>query len=529
MTAKKFPLENQNIKGVKKVFWDLKPEALYAESLSRGESKKAAAGPLVALTGKYTGRSPNDKFVVKEPVSADKVWWGKVNRPIDPAKFDLIHEGMLEYLKGKEVFVQDCYAGADPKHRVPIRVITELAWHSLFAQNMFVRIKDEAVIAAHVPEFTLMSLPGFKADPKVHGTNSEAFIIPNFGKKLILIGGTSYAGEIKKSIFTLLNFLLPQKQILSMHCSANVGKKGDTAIFFGLSGTGKTTLSADPDRFLIGDDEHGWSDTGVFNFEGGCYAKVIKLSKKAEPEIYACTERFGTVLENVVMDSAGKLDLDSDKYTENTRASYPIHFIPNAILDGCGGHASNIIMLTCDAFGVLPPVSKLTSSQAMYHFLSGYTAKVAGTERGIKEPQATFSACFGAPFMALHPGVYAKLLGEKISHHKVSCWLVNTGWSGGGVGVGSRIAIADSRAIVKAVLDGSLSNVSFNQDPNFGVSVPTACPGISNPKILNPKNTWADKAAYDAKAKHLAGLFHTNFKEFAEGVSPEIRHAGPVV
>ncbi|MDO8519132.1 MAG: phosphoenolpyruvate carboxykinase [Deltaproteobacteria bacterium] len=526
----KFPLENQNIKGLKKVYWNLSAPNLYEESIRRGESELAAKGPLVALTGKYTGRSPNDKFIVRDGESADKVWWGKVNRAMDPAKFDLIHEGMLDYLKGKEVFVQDCYAGADLKHRVPIRVITELAWHSLFAQNMFVRIEDAGERANHVPEFTLISLPGFKADPKIHGTNSEAFILPNFGKKLILIGGTSYAGEIKKSIFTLLNYLLPQKQILSMHCSANVGKKGDTAIFFGLSGTGKTTLSADPDRRLIGDDEHGWSDAGVFNFEGGCYAKVIRLSKKAEPEIYACTERFGTVLENVVMDPmTRRLDLDSEKLTENTRASYPLDFIPNAILDGCGGHASNIIMLTCDAFGVLPPVSRLTPAQAMYHFLSGYTAKVAGTERGIKEPQATFSSCFGAPFMALHPGVYAKLLGEKIARHKVACWLVNTGWSGGGVGIGGRIAIADSRAIVKAVLDGSLLGAPLRKDPIFGFDVPTQCQGLSSQEILNPKNPWTDKAAYDAKAKHLASLFHANFKEFAEGVSQEIRSAGPVV
>ncbi|HBF11810.1 MAG TPA: phosphoenolpyruvate carboxykinase (ATP) [Deltaproteobacteria bacterium] len=526
--AKKFSLEDNGIKGTRKIYWDLSAPRLYEEAVCRNEGFIAADGPFIVHTGKYTGRSPNDKFIVKEPSS--KVWWGKVNKSIEPAQFDALYAKVLQYLQGKDVFVQDCYAGCDPQFRVPIRVITEFAWHSLFAQNMFVPIKDKDQLKNHKPEYILINVPNFKADPAVDGTNSEAFILPNFGKKIILIGGTNYAGETKKSIFTLLNYLLPQKGVMSMHCSANIGPRGDAAVFFGLSGTGKTTLSADPERNLIGDDEHGWSDNGVFNFEGGCYAKVIKLSKSAEPEIYATTQRFGTVLENVVFDQATrKIDLDSEALTENTRASYPIGFIPNTVESGTGGHPKNVIMLTCDAFGVLPPVARLTSAQAMYHFLSGYTAKVAGTERGIKEPQATFSPCFGGPFMALHPGVYAKLLGEKIAKHKVNCWLVNTGWSGGPYGVGKRVSIADSRAIIKAALSGQLMEVSFQKDPFFGLEVPSQCPGISSPTILNPKNTWADKAAYDAKAKHLAQLFHDNFKQYADGVAEEIRKAGPVV
>ena len=528
--AKAHSLEEQGISGYRKVYWDLSLSALTEEAVKRGEAQLAAHGPLVALTGKYTGRSPNDKFIVKEPSCDGKVWWGKVNRPIDPAQFEKIYKKVLDYVRGKDLFVQDCFAGTDPANQVSIRVITEKAWQNLFARNMFVRIEDPAARRNHRPEFTVIAVPGLQADPATDGCNSEAFIIPNFGNKVILIGGTHYAGEIKKSVFTLLNYLLPQKGVLSMHCSANIGAKGDTAVFFGLSGTGKTTLSADPERGLIGDDEHGWSDSGIFNFEGGCYAKVINLSAKAEPEIYATTRRFGTILENVVMDpETREVNLDDGSLTENTRASYPLPFIPNAVPSGRGGIPTNIIMLTCDAFGVLPPVARLTSAQAMYHFLSGYTAKVAGTERGIKEPQATFSACFGAPFMALHPGVYAKLLGEKIARHKVSCWLVNTGWSGGPYGVGKRVSIADSRAIIKAALGGSLATVAFKKDPFFGMEVPEACPGISNPQILDPRNTWRDSAAYDKKARELVGLFHENFKQFASGVSPEIRSAGPII
>lgn len=526
---KRFTLEDQGITGIKKVYWDLNVGQLYEEAIKRGEAWLTKDGALLAETGKYTGRSPNDKFTVKEPSSEANVWWGKVNKSFDAAKFDALYARVLEHLKGKEVFVQDCFGGCDPTHRLPIRIVNEFAWHNLFARNMFVRIDDKVALENHKPEYTVIYAPNFKADPARDGTNSEAFIIPHLGKKVILIGGTSYAGECKKSVFSLLNYILPLKGVLSMHCSANIGRDGDTAVFFGLSGTGKTTLSADPDRSLIGDDEHGWSDEGVFNFEGGCYAKAIKLSKEAEPEIYDCVERFGTILENVVMDKDTRvIDLDDATLAENTRASYPIDFIPNAVPNGRGGIPKTIIMLTADAFGVLPPVAKLTSAQAMYHFLSGYTAKVAGTERGIKEPQATFSPCFGGPFMTLHPGVYAKLLGEKIAQNKVECYLVNTGWSGGPYGVGNRVPIKASRAIVKAALSGALKNVKTVKDPVMGLEVPTECPGVPDASILIPRNTWADKAAYDEKAKHLAGLFRENFKQYAEGVSEEIRNAGPI-
>lgn len=504
--------------------------ALYEQIILRNEAGLSEHGAVVALTGKYTGRSPNDKFVVKEASSEANIGWGKVNRPFDPQKFDLLHQKMLRAAKGKELFVQDCHAGASAGHRLPIRVITEFAWQSLFARNMFIRPATREEIENHVPQFTVVSLPNFKADAKVDGTNSEAFILLHFGKRLILIGGTHYAGEIKKSIFTVLNYFLPLKNILSMHCSANVGPGGDTAIFFGLSGTGKTTLSADPERGLIGDDEHGWGDNGVFNFEGGCYAKVINLSEKAEPEIYACTRRFGTILENVIMDPATRrIDLDDARLTENTRASYPIDYIPNAVLDGKGGHPKNVVMLTCDSFGVFPPLARLTPAQAMYHFLSGYTARVAGTERGIKEPQATFSTCFGAPFMALKPSVYARLLGEKIDRHKVNCWLINTGWTGGPYGIGKRFAIADSRALVKAALSGALLKIPMVKDRWFGFETPTQCPGISSQAILNPRGLWSNPASYDEKAKHVVELFRNNFREFEKDATEEIRLAGPVL
>lgn len=529
MKLMKQEIETSQIEEIATIHRNLSAPDLFEQIIRRKEAQVAEFGPIVANTGKYTGRSPNDKFTVKESPSQDYVGWGKVNRPFDPAKFDALYEKVLDHIKGKELFVQDCYAGADPDNRLPIRVVNEYAWHNLFARNMFVRIEDPKELEKHVPEFTVIDVPSLKANPEVDGTNSEAFIIVSFERKLILIGGTSYAGEIKKSVFSVMNYLLPLKGVLSMHCSANIGKKGDVAIFFGLSGTGKTTLSADPERSLIGDDEHGWSDNGIFNFEGGCYAKVIRLSAKAEPEIYDCTRRFGTILENVVMDEkTRKIDLDDATHTENTRASYPIEFIPHFVPEGRGGHAENVIMLTCDAFGVLPPVSKLSPEEAMYHFLSGYTAKVAGTERGIKEPQATFSACFGEPFMALKPSVYAKLLGEKLSKHKAACWLVNTGWSGGPYGVGQRMAIADSRAIITAALNGSLKKVSTRRDPIFGFEVPQDCPGISSKEVLNPKNTWKDKGAYDAKAKELAKLFHENFKKFEADVTGEIKKAGPV-
>ncbi len=467
------------IKNVNNIYWNLVTPALYEQIIRRREGLLSHLGPVVVRTGAFTGRSPNDKFIVKEPTTEHEIWWGKVNRPFSEEKFNLIWHRIQAYLQGNDIFIQDCYVGADPKYRVPIRVITEYAWHSLFARNMFIRLKDEEEMQHHKPEYTIIDLPKFHAVPELDGTNSEAFILVNFKEKLILIGGTSYAGEIKKSAFTLMNFLLPKQNVLSMHCSANVGKEGDVALFFGLSGTGKTTLSADPERALIGDDEHGWSDDGVFNFEGGCYAKVIRLSREAEPEIWATTRKFGTILENVAIDSFWRRpDLDDDTFTENTRASYPITHLENIVADGKGGHPKNIVFLTADAFGVLPPISKLTPEQAMYHFLSGYTAKVAGTERGITEPQATFSTCFGAPFMPQHPSVYAKLLGEKIQKHNVNCWLVNTGWTGGPYGVGKRMEIKYTRAMLNAALQGKLDNVQYVQDPIFKLAVPTECPGV---------------------------------------------------
>ncbi len=521
-------LENQGIYNVNTVYWNLGTPMLYEEAIKRREGRLAHLGPLVVRTGQHTGRAPNDKFIVREPSSEDKIWWGKVNRAMDPAAFKGLYRRLLAYLQGKDLFVQDCFAGADPQYRLPIRIITETAWHNLFARNMFIQAKFEE-LKDHVPEFTVINAPSFHADPEIDGTRSEVFIVIHFGQKLVLVGGTQYAGEIKKSIFTVLNYLLPQQNVMSMHCSANIGPKGDTAVFFGLSGTGKTTLSADPNRTLIGDDEHGWSDRGVFNYEGGCYAKVIRLSPHAEPEIYETTRRFGTILENVTLDSVtGRLNLDDDSMTENTRAAYPISHIPNATRDGMGGHPQNIIMLTADAFGVLPPISKLTPEQAMYHFLSGYTAKVAGTEKGVTEPTATFSTCFGAPFMALSPTVYANLLGEKIAQHKVNVWLVNTGWSGGPYGEGQRMKIGYTRAMVNAALDGMLAEVPTRSDPVFGVAVPTSCPNVPE-EVLNPRQTWDTPAAYDAQANKLAAMFNENFKTFAEQVSPEIRAAGPVV
>jgi phosphoenolpyruvate carboxykinase (ATP) len=509
------------------VMWNATPATLYEEFVMNGEGLIAADGPMCAETGKYTGRSPEDKFVVEEPSSKDKIWWGKVNRPISEEKFDRLLHRVQAYLQDSMVYVQDCWAGAEASERVPIRVITQLAWHSLFARNMFIPVTDADDMRNHVPQFTVIGAPGFKANPAIDGTNSEAFIIVHFGRGIVLIGGTSYAGEIKKSIFTVMNYLLPLRGVLSMHCSANEGPAGDTAVFFGLSGTGKTTLSADPSRRLIGDDEHGWTNTGVFNFEGGCYAKAIRLSAEAEPEIFATTRRFGTVLENVVVDEITRIiDLDDASLTENTRASYPITQIHNAKLEGIGEHPRNVVMLTCDAFGVMPPISRLTPEQASYHFLSGYTAKVAGTERGMgKEPQATFSTCFGAPFLALPPTVYSDLLAKKIREHKAKCWLVNTGWSGGGFGVGKRIKIAYSRAMVNAALEGKLNDVRFVKDPIFGLEVPTECPGVPA-EVLMPRETWGDRQAYDKKAKDLVALFEKNFVQFADTVSADVRAAG---
>ncbi len=513
------------------VYRNLPIPALYEEAVRRREGSIAHRGPFIVRTGQYTGRSPNDKFIVREASSEKHIWWGDVNRPIDEKKFNNLMLRLQAYWQGKDMFMQDCFAGADSKYRIALRVITEDAWHSMFARNMFIRIFDEELLNNHKPDFTVINAPRFTADPSVDGTNSEAFVLVHFGKRLVIIGGTSYAGEIKKSVFTILNYLLPRKSVMSMHCSANIGKDDDVAIFFGLSGTGKTTLSSDPSRRLIGDDEHGWSESGVFNFEGGCYAKIIRLSKEAEPEIYANTERFGTILENVSMEyGLRRVDLNDDTLTENTRAAYPITdgHVPNAELSGMGGHPKNIFMLTADAFGVLPPISKMTPAQAMFHFISGYTAKVAGTERGISEPKATFSTCFGAPFMALHPSVYADLLGDKIANHKVNCWLVNTGWSGGPYGVGDRMKISYTRAMLAAALEGKLDNTEFVPDPLFNVLTPKNVPGVPS-EVLSPKNTWADKNAYDEKAKELAGRFRENFKEYESSVSDEVRAAVPFV
>ncbi|MCB2229573.1 phosphoenolpyruvate carboxykinase [bacterium] len=522
----KYGLDTHNILNVRKEHWNHNTPLLYEDIIKNGEGHLMHLGPIAVRTGLHTGRAAKDKFIVEEPSSKDNVWWGKVNKPVSQQVFDNMFRRLQAYLQDRDVWIQDCYAGYDKRYRLPIRVITIRAWHSLFARNLFIQAKPEELVD-HKPEFTILHAPNFQAIPEVDGTNSEAFILLNLAKKLVLIGGTSYAGEIKKSIFTVLNYLLPLDNVLSMHCSANVGEKGDVAVFFGLSGTGKTTLSADPKRKLIGDDEHGWSKDGVFNFEGGCYAKVIKLSKESEPEIYETTRKFGTVLENVGYDSiTRRLDLNDDSLTENTRAAYPLSHIPNALKESMGDHPKNIIMLTADAFGVLPPISKLTPEQAMYHFISGYTAKVAGTERGVTEPTATFSACFGAPFMVLHPSRYAELLAEKIREHKVNCWLVNTGWTGGPYGEGHRMPIKHTRALLNAALSGSLNNAEYQTDTLFGLQVPKSCEGVPDEELW-PRNTWKDKNAYDEKARKLAGMFVENFKQFEKESSAEIKNAGP--
>ena len=500
---------------------------MYEEAVRRREGVIADSGPLVCLTGELTGRAPHDKFLVCEPSSEENIWWGSVNRPIEPEQFNALRQAVVASLQDKELFVQDCFAGADPAYRLPIRVITERAWHSLFARTMFLPPPAGTSPRDHVPEFTIIHAPSMEADSAVHGTKSSVFIVVNFAERLVLIGGTHYAGEIKKSIFTVMNYLLPLRDVLPMHCSANIGAQGDVALFFGLSGTGKTTLSSVPDRRLIGDDEHGWSTAGVFNFEGGCYAKMIHLSAEAEPQIYATTRRFGTVLENVVMDPDTRiLDLDDDSLTENTRGAYPISFISNSVPSGQGGHPKTVVMLTADAFGVLPPVARLSATGAMYHFLSGYTAKVAGTEKGVMEPKATFSTCFGAPFMVWHPTVYARLLGERIAAHQAKVWLVNTGWTGGPYGVGRRISIAHTRAIVDAALSGALDQVAFQRDPVFNIEVPVSCPNVA-PEILSPRGTWSRDADYDAQARTLADMFADNFKTFASEADARVIQAGP--
>lgn len=522
----KHTLADQNITDTGNQYWNLGTSQLYEEAIRRGEGRIAKDGPLVVETGKHTGRSANDKFTVRDENTEESIWWGDVNRPMTPEAFDNVHSAFLKHMKGKDLFVQDLWGGSDPEHRISVRTIGELAWHSLFCRTMLVRPETEE-LEGMTPQFTVINLPSFKADPATMGCNSETIIAVNFTKGLVLIGGTAYAGENKKSVFSILNYLLPEKGIMPMHCSANIGPEGDVAIFFGLSGTGKTTLSADSTRTLIGDDEHGWSDDSVFNFEGGCYAKLINLSAEAEPEIYATTKRYGTIVENVVMDAdTRELDLFDNSLAENTRAAYPIDFIPNTSEHNRGGKPSNIIMLTADAFGILPPISRLTPEQAMYHFLSGYTAKVAGTEIGIKEPQATFSTCFGAPFMPRHPSVYGNLLRKKIAEGSVNCWLVNTGWTGGAYGVGNRMPIKETRALLHAALDGSLNSAPMRVDPNFGFEVPVEVAGVDS-TILNPRDTWEDKDAYDAKAKHLVELFIKNFETFSAHVDDSVNAAAP--
>ena len=519
--------------GIKQT-WNPSPPITIEMALRRGEGKLTAGGAFLANTAPFTGRSPNDKFIVREPGSEDKVWWGKVNQPLAPEKYAVLEQDVKAYLNTKELFIRDLYACAtNERRRTNVRLISESAWHTLFAYNQFIR-PYPADLADFEPNFTILHAPDFHPDPERHGTRKpasgpSAAIVLNFATHTILIAGTRYAGEIKKSIFTALNYILPLEGMFPMHCAANVGPEGDTALFFGLSGTGKTTLSAENKRALIGDDEHGWGNSGVFNFEGGCYAKVIRLSPEAEPEIHATLSQFGTVLENVVMDEETRqLDLNSEAITENTRAAYPIHFLPNYVASGMGGHPRHILFLTADAFGVLPPMSRLTLEQALYYFLSGYTAKLAGTERGVTEPQATFSTCFGAPFMVHHPTVYAGMLRQKVAEHKATVWLVNTGWSGGPYGVGQRIRITHTRAMVTAILDHRLREVPTAPDPVFGIHVPTGCPGVP-PEVLQPRQTWADKAAYDAKARELAGRFVENFRQFLGHIQPEVANAGPRV
>lgn len=525
-----YGVDNHGIRNAGTVYWHLTTPMLYEQAARRREGVVAHLGPLVVRTGDHTGRSPNDKFIVRESTSENEIWWGKINRPIPQEKFDDLMRKVLAYIQQRDVFIFDGYAGADARYRMPVRIITEYAWHSLFARNMFIREFDPEVLESFVPEFTVIDMPRFHATPEYDGTNSQTFILVDFGKRLVLIGGTEYSGEIKKSIFTALNYYLPNRNVLPMHCSANYRwDRDDVALFFGLSGTGKTTLSNDPDRTLIGDDEHGWSDRGIFNFEGGCYAKVINLSPEGEPLIYQASRRFGTILENVSYDpGTRRVDYDDDTLTENTRASYPISHIENAIRDGIAGHPNNVLFLTADAFGVLPPISKLTKEQAMYHFLSGYTAKVAGTERGVTEPQPDFSACFGAPFMPLHPGVYAELLGNKIDEHGTRVWLVNTGWTGGPYGTGNRMELAHTRRMVSAALNGELQDVETFTHPVFGLEVPSRVPDVPS-KVLNPRETWEDPDAYDRQAARLAQMFTDNFRQFADRVSEAVLEAGPRV
>ena len=509
------------------LFVNLPTAPLVEHAVRHGEGMLAKDGPLVVETGRHTGRSANDKFIVRDAETEQSIWWGKVNKAMTPAHFAALKADFFAALADKDrLYVQQLFGGSQPEHRVNVQVINELAWHSLFIRTMLVR-PTAAELAGFSSDYTIIDLPSFRADPARHGCRSETVIAVNFTEKLILIGGTAYAGEMKKSVFGLLNYMLPAKGIMPMHCSANIGANGDTAVFFGLSGTGKTTLSADASRTLIGDDEHGWSDTAVFNFEGGCYAKMIRLNPEAEPEIFATTKRFGTVLENVVIDPATReIDLDDNSLAENTRGAYPIDFIPNASAANMGPVPRNIVMLTADAYGVLPPIARLTADQAMYHFLSGYTARVAGTEIGVTEPEATFSTCFGAPFMPRHPSVYGNLLKERIAKGGVTCWLVNTGWTGGKYGVGHRMPIKATRALLNAALDGSLNDAQFRKDPNFGFEVPVAVPGVDS-AILDPRSTWADGEDYDRTAQRLVEQFVENFAQFADHVDQSVREAAP--
>lgn len=519
-------LDLHGLNPTKPVHWNLSPAQLYEQALSRGEGQLAHMGGFAAVTAPHTGRSPNDKFTVQEPASEGAVDWGKVNVPMSQEHYAALKADVVAYLNQQELFVRDARAGADSEYGINVRVVTPNAWQNLFAYNMFLR-PEASELADMMPDFTVLHAPELQADPARHGTRSSTGVVVNFADRTVLICGTRYAGEIKKSIFSVLNYMLPDSGVLPMHCSANIGDDGDVALFFGLSGTGKTTLSADPERGLIGDDEHGWSDRGVFNFEGGCYAKTVRLSPEGEPEIYAATQMFGTILENVILDDdTREIDFDDVSITENTRASYPIHYIPNAVIPGVGGQPKTVVFLTADAFGVLPPISKLTPDQAMYHFLSGYTAKVAGTERGVTEPKATFSACFGAPFLPRHPGVYATMLGEKLREQNAKVWLVNTGWSGGGFGVGNRMKLKYTRAMVSAALAGELDSVETVVDPVFGLAIPAAVDGVPS-EVLQPRGTWADGSEYDAAAAKLADMFRTNFEQYADGVAAEVRAAGP--
>lgn len=518
------PLAGTGVRIAAALHANLTAPALVAHSLRKSEGKLSADGAIIVRTGIHTGRSVGDKFVVDEPSTTANIWWGKVNQRLPQPKFAALKTRVQAYLQGRELFTQDLYAGADPANRIRVRLVTTGAWQALFARNMFIR-PPAAELPGFVPDYVILHAPEFEADPAIDGVNSTSAIALSFAEKLIVIAGTQYAGEIKKSIFTVMNWILPERGVLPMHCSANIGPAEDSALFFGLSGTGKTTLSSDPTRRLIGDDEHGWAPDGVFNFEGGCYAKVIDLSQQNEPEIWAASHRFGTVLENVVADAQGRLDLTDQTFTENTRACYPVEFIPNVELSGRGGTPKNVIMLTADAFGVLPPIARLNPAQAMYHFLSGYTARVAGTEKGLgSEPQATFSTCFGSPFLPRHPQVYGKLLADLIAKHGTSCWLVNTGWTGGAYGTGKRMSITHTRALLRAALAGELDNVEYRTDPFFGLAIPATAPGVPA-EVLNPRMAWADPAAYDKAAANLVQRFEDNFKTFADLVDDTIKAA----